>query len=216
MAPVPAGLAPIVKQPAAILPIGNNVAMLGADFVGDGMIAIRIAKIVMVAAIAFFATLVAFGNVTDYWTNFAFVQHVMSMDTIFPNSAITYRAITSPALHHLAYVAIIATEIAIAALCGIGAWNLLQRIWGSAAAFNGGKSIAVFGLLLGFLLWQVGFMTVGGEWFGMWESKTWNGIESAFHFVAVIAIVLVFVALPDGELAPVAGKRPAVKRPRRS
>jgi len=24
------------------------------------------------------------------------------------------------------------------------------------------------GLTLGLLLWQVGFMTIGGEWFGMW------------------------------------------------
>jgi len=57
------------------------------------MIAMRAAKIAMVAAIALFASLVAFGNTTDYGTNFAFVQHVLSMDSIFPNSAITYRAI---------------------------------------------------------------------------------------------------------------------------
>lgn len=28
--------------------------------------------------------LVAFGNMTDYGTNFEFVKHVLSMDTIFP------------------------------------------------------------------------------------------------------------------------------------
>ncbi len=67
------------------------------------MIVIRVAKIAMVAAIALFATVVAFGNITDYGTNFAFVQHVLSMDTIFERSTIRYRAITSPALHHLAY-----------------------------------------------------------------------------------------------------------------
>jgi Predicted small integral membrane protein (DUF2165) len=50
------------------------------------MIVMRVAKIIMVAAIALFATLVSFSNLTDYWTNFAFVQHVLSMDTIFPNS----------------------------------------------------------------------------------------------------------------------------------
>ena len=85
------------------------------------MIAIRAAKIVMVAAIALFASLVAFGNITDYDTNFAFVQHVLSMDTVFPLSTIKYRAITSPALHHAAYAVIIATEAAIAVLCWIGA-----------------------------------------------------------------------------------------------
>ena len=52
------------------------------------MIAIRAAKAATVAAIALFATLVAFGNLTDYNTNFVFVEHVMSMDTIFPFSTI--------------------------------------------------------------------------------------------------------------------------------
>jgi tripartite-type tricarboxylate transporter receptor subunit TctC len=39
------------------------------------MIAIRAAEIAMVAATALFATFVAFGNITDYDTNLAFVQH---------------------------------------------------------------------------------------------------------------------------------------------
>ena len=41
------------------------------------MIALRAAKVVMVAAVALFASLVAFGNMTDYSTNFVFVQHVL-------------------------------------------------------------------------------------------------------------------------------------------
>ena len=52
------------------------------------MIVLRAAKIAMVAAIALFASLVAFGNMTDYNTNFAFVEHVLSMDTIFAFSTI--------------------------------------------------------------------------------------------------------------------------------
>jgi hypothetical protein len=34
-----------------------------------------------VAYIGVFGLLTAFGNITDYGSNFAFVQHVMSMDT---------------------------------------------------------------------------------------------------------------------------------------
>ena len=62
------------------------------------MLAIRAAKAATVAAIALFDSLVAFGNLTDYNTNLAFVEHVLSMDAIFPHSAIKYRAITSPTL----------------------------------------------------------------------------------------------------------------------
>ena len=164
------------------------------------MIAIRAAKAAAVAAIALFASLVTFGNVTDYNTNFAFVEHVLSMDTIFPFSMIKYRAITSSALHHAAYDLIFAVEGVIALLCWIGAVALARRLHADAAAFNRAKTFAVLGLTLGFLLWQVGFMSIGGEWFGMWQSQQWNGVPSAFRFVVTIIAVLIFVAMPDQEL----------------
>jgi len=91
------------------------------------MIAIRAAKVATVAAIALFASLVAFGNLTDYDTNLAFIQHVLTMDTIFTSSTIKYRAITDPALQRAAYALIIATEAATAVLCWIGAGVLARR-----------------------------------------------------------------------------------------
>ncbi|HET7019841.1 MAG TPA: DUF2165 domain-containing protein [Xanthobacteraceae bacterium] len=163
------------------------------------MIAIRAAKAATVAAIALFASLVTFGNLTDYGTNLAFIQHVLSMDTIFPWSTIGYRAITNPTLQHAAYTIIIAAEAAIALLCWIGAAALVRRLYADAGAFNRAKSPAVSGLTLGFLLWQVGFMSIGGEWFGMWQSQQWNGVPSAFRFAMIIIAVLIFVALPDQE-----------------
>lgn len=164
------------------------------------MIAIRVAKTATVAAIALFASLVTFGNLTDYGTNLAFVQHVLSMDTIFAWSTIGYRAITNPALQHAAYAVIIAAEGVTALLCWIGAAALVRRLYAEAAAFNRAKGPAVVGLTLGFLLWQVGFMSIGGEWFGMWQSRQWNGVPSAFRFASIIIAVLIFVALPDQEL----------------
>ncbi len=165
------------------------------------MLALRLAKIAIVAAVAAFATVVAFGNVTDYGTNFVFVQHVLSMDTIFPGSTIGYRAITSPALHHAAYAFIIAAEAATAALCWMGTVELLRQRHAPAAAFNRAKAWSIAGLTLGFLTWQFGFMTVGGEWFGMWQSPQWNGVPSAYRFAVVIVAVLILVAMPDEEIA---------------
>jgi predicted small integral membrane protein len=164
------------------------------------VIALRAAKVAMVAAIALFASLVAFGNLTDYNTNFVFVEHVLSMDTIFPFSTIKYRAITNPSLHQAAYAVIIAAEVVIAVLCWIGAAALVRQLRADADAFNRAKIFSVLGLALGFLLWQVGFMSIGGEWFGMWQSQQWNGVPSAFRFVVTIVAVLIFVAMPDQEL----------------
>ena len=92
------------------------------------MLLVRVSKTAMVAAIALFASLVAFGNITDYGTNFVFVQHVLSMDSIFPDATIKYRAITSPTLHHAAYNLIIAAETLTAMLCWIGAFRLLWKL----------------------------------------------------------------------------------------
>jgi predicted small integral membrane protein len=162
---------------------------------------LRIAKIATAASIAAFLTLVTFGNLTDYDTNFAFVQHVLAMDTIFATSIVSYRAVTNPVLHHLAYGLIIATQAIVSVLCWIGVFGLLRRLRADAATFNHAKDLAIAGLTLAFLLYQFGFVTIGGEWFGMWMSPQWNGVPSAFRFLITIIAVLIFVALPDGDLA---------------
>jgi predicted small integral membrane protein len=164
------------------------------------MIVVRGAKAMLVAAVALFASLVAFGNLTDYDTNFRFVQHVLSMDTIFATSTIKYRAIVDPSLQRVIYAVIIATEAVTAALCWIGVAALGRALRADAATFNRAKTFAILGLTLGFLLWQAGFMSIGGEWFGMWQSQQWNGVPGAFRFVVVIGVVLIFVAMPDQEL----------------
>lgn len=166
--------------------------------------AIRCSKALLTAAIAFFASLTAFGNVTDYGTNFAFVRHVLLMDTLFPDTAITYRAVNSPVAHHAAYVVIIAFEALTAVLCWTGAWRMYRSRHASAVRFNRDKSVAIVGLTLGFLVWQAGFMSIGGEWFGMWMSEQWNGVPSAFRFFMTIGIVLIYVAQRDGEITETA------------
>lgn len=161
---------------------------------------VRTSKIILVGAVALYASLVAFGNITDYGSNFAFVQHVLSMDSVFPGATTTYRAITEPVLHHLAYLLIIAAEVATAAVCWTGAGRMLRSRKAEARVFNRSKAWAIGGLTLGFVVWQVGFMSIGGEWFGMWMSTTWNGLQSAFRVFITIVGVLIFVSLRDGEL----------------
>jgi predicted small integral membrane protein len=164
------------------------------------MILIRLIKVAFVAAVAALFSVAAFGNITDYGTNYAFVEHVMSMNTLFPTTTITYRAITNPTLHRAAYALIIATESATAILCWAGALILLLRSRGSARAFNRAKTIAIAGLGLGSVLYQFGFIVIGGEWFGMWMSQQWNAVPSAFRYLTIVMMVLLFVVMPDGEI----------------
>lgn len=161
---------------------------------------IRLSKSVMVLAMAFFATLVAFGNITDYATNFAFVNHVFLMDTTFPGNGIMYRAIEQEWVHHAGYIGIIALETLTAVLCWVGGFKLLQARKTAPQVFRAAKSWAIAGLTLGFLTWQVAFMSVGGEWFGMWMSKQWNGVPDAFRFFITLLIVLVYLTMDNDAL----------------
>jgi predicted small integral membrane protein len=47
--------------------------------------------------------------------------------------------------------------------------------------------------------WFVGFMVIGGEWFLMWQSSTWNGQEAAFRFYLTVLAVSAYVLLDTGE-----------------
>ncbi|MGA8649470.1 MAG: DUF2165 domain-containing protein [Xanthobacteraceae bacterium] len=161
------------------------------------MLVIRLAKIVMVAALAAFAFLVTYDNLVDYGSNYEFVRHVLSMDTTFPGNALMDRAITNPRLWKASYTAIIAAEGLTCLLLTIGAVALLTRLRATADAFNRSKVWAVAGLTVGFAVWFFGFLVVAGEYLAMWQSRSWNGQEAAFRFTMVILGVLIFLALPD-------------------
>lgn len=164
------------------------------------MIETRIAKVVMTGCLALFALLVTFNNLTDPDTNYAFVRHVLSMDTTFPGNALLYRSITAPLLRQAAYAAIITGEGLTGIVFAIAAFSMGSRLRSDAARFNRAKRFAFVGATLGFLIWFFGFMVVGGEWFSMWQSAKWNGQESAFRFYATILIVMIFVNQRDDDL----------------
>ena len=158
---------------------------------------LRIVKSLLVAAVGLFALLVALNNVLDYGSNFQFVQHVLSMDSTFPGNALMGRAITAPWAHHAGYALIIATEAATGLLCAWGAWRLLQHRHAPGDQYLQSKTPATAGLTLGILLWFTGFLTVGAEWFLMWQSADWNGQQPAFRFVMVLLGVLIFLHQPE-------------------
>lgn len=155
----------------------------------------------MVLALAAFAFLVTFNNVTDYEANFAFVQHVLSMDTTFPSSPAKYRAITAPELWHAAYWLIIAGEGLTSLLFLIGALAMFNARTKCAEAFDAAKMWAIAAATIGFLVWFFGFMVIGGEWFLMWQSPTWNGQDAAFRIYMAILGVLIFVNQPEQDIA---------------
>jgi predicted small integral membrane protein len=164
------------------------------------MLIVRLAKIAMTAALAAFAFIVTYDNLVDYGANYEFVRHVLSMDTTFPGNRLMGRAITDPRLWTLAYAAIIAVEGLVFLLLLLAAIAMLLALRAPAAGFQRAKVWLVAAAALGFMLWFFGFMVVAGEYFAMWQSKTWNGQEAAFRFYMTLLAVLIFVNQPDSEL----------------
>ena len=157
-----------------------------------GIAGFRLMKTILVALMAVFALLVGFNNITDYGSNFAFVQHVLSMDTIFEGNQLMWRAVTAGWAHHLGYWIIIALELSVGLICAWGAWGMLRSL-SDTQNFLSSCVIASWGLILGISLWFGGFMTVGAEWFLMWQSSSWNGQEAAFRFIMCLFATLIFL-----------------------
>jgi predicted small integral membrane protein len=161
---------------------------------------LRWAKIALVAAVALSYTVVVLGNLTDYDSNYQFVRHVLMMDTTFAGNHLMWRAIDSPAVHTLFYASIIAWEMATCLLLWWGAVRLVRAIRGTAREFDRAKSISFAALTLSLLMWLVAFLDVGGEWFLMWQSPTWNGEIAAGREFVVVGIVFLILQQRESEL----------------
>jgi len=160
----------------------------------------RLSKIGLLVAVALFMGLVTLNNIIDYGSNFEFVKHVLSMDTTFPENTLRWRALTNPVIHHSFYAGIIAWEGATGA--GI-AWAAI-RLWrlraAPASVFEAAKGFAIGALTANLLLWFVAFLTMGAEWFVMWQSQVWNGQTAAFRMFACVGIVLLFLKTPETDI----------------
>lgn len=158
----------------------------------------RYSKIGLVWSIALYASLVVLNNVLDYGSNYDFVHHVMKMDTTFPGNKVMWRSIDSTFLYHVIYVFIILLEAAVAVLCWVGGYRLLKVVK-DIAVFNKSKGTAIIGLMVGVTLWFTIFISGAGEWFLMWQSQTWNGLQPAFRLTIIICVVLFFLCTNDDE-----------------
>ena len=161
------------------------------------MTLIRICKICLLGGIAFFFTLVAFNNLTDFDSNYQFVRHVLMMDSTFDGNHGMWRAIHEPWIHLSFYIGIIVWEIVNACLSWWGSLCLFRALQSPQPDFQRAKQIGVVALTSGMLQWFLAFLCVGAEWFLMWQSKLWNGQDAAFRMFAVEALVLLILLAPE-------------------
>ncbi|MER6268531.1 DUF2165 domain-containing protein [Streptomyces sp. 900105755] len=155
--------------------------------------ALSLAAAVLTGTVALYIALVAFGNITDFGTNQAFVQHVLAMDTTFKDDDLMWRAITNKGLENTAYVLIIVWETLAALVLIAGTWLWARRDHVRA------RRVSTYGLLMLVLLFGAGFIGIGGEWFSMWQSKTWNGLDAATRVLVLTGLALIVVQLSPSD-----------------
>jgi predicted small integral membrane protein len=160
---------------------------------------LRLSKTLLVAAVALYCTLVFFNNLTDYGSDYAFVHHVLLMDSTFPGNHGMWRAIHPLWIHAVFYGVIIAWEGVTMLLTWAGAIGLLRAVGKPGTAFQDAKTLAIAGLTLSLLMWFVAFLCIGGEWFLMWQSQTWNGQEAAFRMFVVVGVIFLLLVMPEAD-----------------
>ncbi|WP_457144661.1 DUF2165 domain-containing protein [Mycobacterium sp. URHB0021] len=164
---------------------------------------------VLVGLNALYLILVVVGNITDFGVNQQFVHHVLAMDTINLGQApgtrldphVTWRALNATALQDAVYIGIVIWELAAGLVL---ATALAMWFVDRAQRREYARRLSTIGLLMVVLLFFGGFIDIGGEWFQMWRSTTWNGLDTAFRNVLLAIATLIVIHLPVAEASDAA------------
>jgi predicted small integral membrane protein len=157
----------------------------------------RLIKIFFGISVGLYMLMVCINNITDYDANFQFVSKVSGMDDVFSREKNGWRAINSLTLQHISYLFLIGWELMVTIFITLGVVSMLRRFRGESADFINSGIMLRTGLFLGTILWFTMFVTVGGEWFLMWQSKIWNGQNTAFMLTICFLLFLIYLNQPD-------------------
>ncbi|WP_196223315.1 DUF2165 family protein [Roseibium sp. RKSG952] len=158
---------------------------------------LRLFKILLVASVGLFFLFVGITNIEQPSANLTYIKHIFSMDTVFSNNPATWRAITNPHVHAFVFWVIVVLEFVFAVLCLAGALKLALNFRADSNTFQAAKPLAMLGVGLGIIVWFTGFMVIGGEWFLMWQSEKWSGLQSSFRFTTIMLLILLFLSMRE-------------------
>lgn len=164
-----------------------------------------VASLVVLMAAAHYL-IVALGSITNptnpTGSNWPFVQGVLSGDGTPPGNGFEWRFIDAQWFQALAYIGIIAGET-LAAIGLIADAVLGLRRSGDPAAWERSQRWTLGGSVFGLLVFFLGFIVVGGNWFVMYGNSKWNGLEPAFQntVTTLLAMLLVVGVALRGRVA---------------
>lgn len=159
---------------------------------------LRKTKILLVATVALWGLLGAFGNLSDWGETMGAVGAVTSMAS-FEGGAESWKATTNPAVIWLGALFIILSKLAAGVLCSMGTWRMWQARVGDAAGFAAAKEIALAGCAVAVIMLFGGFIVIAESWFELWRSDTLGGpvLQSAFRYGGFITLIALFVGAKE-------------------
>ena len=164
---------------------------------------IRILKIMIVLVIGLQALFYGLQNIANlhsvHGTIFSLgyvlsgVEHVHYTKTMFFYS-------TSPALTMAAVILVIVAELAVGFFGLKGAYDMFAARRASFEEFRNSMLAGQVAAALALLTWFGLFMTFGGAFFEMWQTRIGGGtVDLAFRIASISAIAMLFVYnTPDG------------------
>lgn len=149
----------------------------------------RLLKIFSLLIPTSYAFFVSIDNAIFAWNdNYQFVKHVMSMDTV--KTSVNWRSINTPILWEISYNLLIIFEIATFLTGVIGLIQLIKNFNKEKKIFEKSKFFGYITFFLSILVWFFGFIDIGGEWFKMFLSPSWNGQPIAMWLSILFCVLL--------------------------
>ena len=163
---------------------------------------VRVAVSTLTLMTAAYYLLVAFDNITNPASNWAFVQGVLSGDGTPAGDGFQWREIHATWFQIIAYIALITFETLtglIMTMGGISGLRARRRptAWASAQRWT------VVGCTSGLAVFFLGFIIIGGNWFIMYLNSKWNGLDPAFQnsVMTVFTLACVLIVLTADRLS---------------
>lgn len=160
--------------------------------------ALRLIKTLLVAAVGLMCLFYALQNIANLNAAHGFVSAVFSNagHEAYPNTF--FFAIESSIIVWICLIFIIALELLAGIVALAGAFAMLRARQGDAIAFNNAKYFAYVGAGIALLVWFGLFTVFGGAFFQMWQTALGAGsLEGSFQYLGSIALVTLFVSMPD-------------------
>lgn len=159
-------------------------------------VVVRLIPLLLLLGTAVMGAIVCLNNITAPGANLRFVEHIMTMDTTNMDRGTQWREIRSPALHRVAFIAILLCEIGVAVLGVIGSYFLAINLTAAGDAWESAKLFGYLTFIMALVVWFLIIQVVGAEWYVSWQSEKWNAIRDStrINLITIAGIILLRIS----------------------